>query len=281
MTPVWLPDSVTPDLDRALHYTALWGLDGIELRVVDGPTRRVPHVNEKRLRHRLDESEMDVASILPELFEGAPGDRVAGLNDIAALPETVAFARRIGAPLVVAPAFASGSGAEGSGEVSDADLAVAADLVRRAAAACAKGGLRLALAHGPATAFPRAADLARLLDAAPDSGALAVWSPADALVAGESPADGLAALGGRRIAVVRVRDGRLVDDSAGDGGTLRFVDAELGTGAMGWLEIVRALAADGFDGPLSLDVRAEPKVRTGLRSASALVAAIRAAATRG
>ena len=277
MIPVWLPDSVTPDLDRALHYTALWGLDGIELRVVDGPTRRVPHVNEKRLRHRLDESEMEVASILPELFEGAPGDRVAGLNDIAALPETVAFARRIGAPLVVAPAFASGSGGDAPGEVSGADLAVAADLVRRAAAACAKGGLRLALAHGPATAFPRAADLARLLDAAPDSGALAAWSPADALVAGESPSDGLAALGGHRIALVRVRDGRLVDDSSSDGGALRFVDAEVGAGSVGWPEIVRALAVAGFGGPLSLDVRAEPKARTGLRSAAALVAAIRAA----
>lgn len=260
MTFVWLPDSVTPDLDRALHYTALWGLDGVELAVVDGPTRRVPHVNEKRLRARLDETEMEVASVRPDLFAAPMADRVALLNDLAALPETVAFARRIGSPRVVVPAFAPG-------DASDDDLAAAADVLRRAADASAKGGVTLGVEHGPETACPTATDLARVLDAAGD-GVRAVWSPADALVAGEAWADGLAALNGR-VDVVRVRDGTVWGGALGD--------TEVGEGAVGWTELVRALVASGFDGALSLDVRAEPKAKTGLRSATFLMQAVRGA----
>lgn len=262
MTLVWLPDTVTPDLDRALHYTAFWGLDGIELRVVDGPTRRVPHVNEKRLRQRLDETEMDVASVRPDLFAGPADDRVAALNDLAALPETIAFARRIGAPRIAVPAFGPGAAAL-DGDV----LTTAANVVRQAADACIAVGLTLVLEHGPETACPTAADLARLLDAS-GNGALAAWAPADALVAGEAPADGLAALAGR-IGLVRVRDGTVW------GGVLG--DTEVGAGALGWTEIVRGLADAGYDGPLSLEVYAEPRTKTGLRSATALVAAVRAA----
>lgn len=259
VTFVWLPDSVTPDLDRALHYTALWGLDGVELRVVDGPTRRVPHVNEKRLRQRLDASEMDVATVLPDLFAAPPTDRAAALNDLAALPETIAFARRIGAPCVAVPAFGA------TGDALDGDaLAAAADTVRRAAEACTRGGVTLLVEHGPDTACPTAADLARLLDAA--GAGRAVWSPAEAFVAGEMPEAGLAALGGR-IGLVRVRDGTAW------GGAL--ADTEVGAGALGWSDLLRRLVASGFDGPLSLDVRAEPKAKTGLRSATALHAAVR------
>ena len=54
MTPIWLTDTVTGDLDRALHYTSLWGLEGVELRTVGGPEDRVPFVNEAKLRRRLE-----------------------------------------------------------------------------------------------------------------------------------------------------------------------------------------------------------------------------------
>ncbi len=74
MLPVWLPDTVTLDLDRALHYTLLWGLEGIVLRTVGGEADRVPHVNEARLKRRLSEHDLPAVAVDPGLFE-QPAER--------------------------------------------------------------------------------------------------------------------------------------------------------------------------------------------------------------
>jgi sugar phosphate isomerase/epimerase len=258
MLPAWLTDTVTTDLDRALHYTGLWGLEGVELRAVGGATSVVPHVNERRVRARLDEHELAVAAVVPGLFEGPASDRTARLNEIATLTETCAFARRVGAPLVVASSFAREDGGNGD----------AADLLRRAGDVAARHGLRLALLNDAECAHPTGAALAALLDAAGHPAMGAAWSPAEALAEGEAPEAGLAALGAR-LWHVRVRDGQL------DRGV--FEDAEVGAGALDWPLMLRTLAAQGYDGALSLEVRAEPRAKTGLRSATALIHAVRAA----
>ncbi len=216
MIPAWRPDSVTTDLDRALHYTGLWGLEGLELRAVDGATNVVPHVNERRLRARLDEHEVPVVAVVPDLFEGPASDRAARLNDIAALAETAAFAKRIGAPLVLGRAFAQEDGF---------DVASAAELLRRAGDVAGRHGLRLALLHDAESACPTGAALAALLDAADHPAVGAAWNPAEALMAGEAPEAGLAALGSR-VWHVRVRDGEAHEGA--------FEDTEIGTGALGW-----------------------------------------------
>ena len=69
MTPVWYTDSVTSDLDRALHYTALWGLEGIEMHAMGGPASVVPNVDEDKLRRRLFEYDLPLAAVVP----GSPG----------------------------------------------------------------------------------------------------------------------------------------------------------------------------------------------------------------
>lgn len=258
MTPTLLTDTVTPDLDRALHYAALWGVEALELRTVGGADERVPFVNEKKLMRRLEETEFDVAAIVPGVFEGAAADRVARLNELAALGETLGFARRIRCARVVVSAFAA--------ERPDAEQA--AGWLRRAGDAAEKADVTLAVLNEAGGAHPTGTALAELLAAADHPRVRAAWSPADALDAGEKPADGLAALGGR-VELVRYRDGFR---AGGD-----WAETEPGEGRVGWPAHLAALHAQGFSGPVSLDLRVAPKPKIGVRAVATLVGQIRAA----
>jgi len=241
--PVLLTDTVSPDLSRAVRYALLWGLEGVALRTVGD--QRVPFGNEAALRRRLEDAEMPVELLDPGLFEGALARRAAWMNDAAALGETLAFARRVGAPLVRVGAL----GAESF------DAPTAADALRPAADAAASAGVRLAVRNAAGTSVATGADLAALLSALDHPAVGADWSPADALAAGEAPDAGLEALGADRIASVSV------------------TDALLGTGdASAWL---RGLAA--WDGPVVLEVAARPAGPAGLAASTALVGAIRRA----
>lgn len=254
MLPVWLSDTVTTDVSRALHYTGLWGLEGVELRRVGhGVVPDVP--NERMLRDRLAAEEMAVAAVEPGLFEGAATDRAATFGDLARLDDALAFARRLACPVVVANGFAP----------DGFDLAAAADALRRAGDKAGAAGVRVAVLHGPDAAVRTAADLARLLDAVAHDAVGAAWHPALALMVGEDPADGLAALGAR-VRHVRVRDGAVDDLGV-------WTDALVGEGAVGWDAQVAALKRFGYDGALSLEVHPVddlllPKV--GLRSGTAV-----------
>lgn len=254
MLPVWLPDTVTTDVSRALHYTGLWGLEGVELRRVGrGVVPDVP--NERMLRDRLAAEEMAVAAVAPGLFEGASTDRAGVFGDLARLDETLAFARRLACPVIVVGGFA----ADGF------DLDAVADVLRRAGDKAAAAGATLAVLNDPELATRTGADLARLLDAAAHDAVGAAWHPAHAAMAGEAPADGLAALG-TRVRHVRVRDGAL--DAEGG-----WTDALVGEGAVGWDEQVAALKRLGYGGALSLEVYPAndlPLPKGGLRSGTAV-----------
>lgn len=277
MQPVWITDSVTSDLRRAVHYTLLWGLEGVVLRTVGGPGDRVPHVNEARLRERLAEAELPVVAVDPGLFEAAPVRRTVWLNDLAAFDETAAFCRRLGCPLVLSGALAEPAAAY--------DEAGAADVLRRAGGAAARSGLRLAVRNESGGPCASGEALAALISAArhPQTAGAgpavgAAWSPADALESGHDPASGLAALraAGADVLLVTVRDGVM------DGGA--WADRIPGEGALGWAAHLAALLAAGFDGPLALDglprlsgVRGEAPAKTGLHAATALIRLVRAA----
>ncbi|ARA92994.1 AP endonuclease [Rhodothermaceae bacterium RA] len=258
MVPAWLTDTVTRDLDRALHYTLLWGLEALELRTVGGAAERVPFVNEAKLRRRLAEHELPVAAIVPGLFEGPASDRAAWMNEVAALEETLAFCARIGCTRVVTSAFSD----EGHAP------ALAAEALRRAGEAAARRGITLAVLNEAGMAHPTAAAVAELLDAVGHPAVQAAWHPAEALRAGEPAETGLAALG-TRIALVRCSD----RDRPGDAGQ----PVEVGDGAVGWPAVLRRLHEQGYDGPVSLEVHREPRPRTGLRDATRLIQYLRAA----
>ncbi len=273
MTVAWLTDTVTSDLERAVHYTLLWGLDAVVLRTVGGPGDRVPHVNEARLRRRLDDAELPVAAIDPGLFEAPASARSAWMNDLAAFDDTASFCRRVGCGLVIAGALA------GAGDDSW-DARAAGEVLARAAERAAPAGVRLAVRNGLDTACSSGELLSDVLGearAACSSDVVrsalgAAWSPVDALRSGADPADGLDSLvrAGVPILYVAVRDGT----SAGEA----WADGIPGEGEVGWSAHLAALAAHGFDGTLGLEVHGKPTGTIGLRAASALIGLVRATA---
>ncbi len=265
MTPVWTTDAVTPDLARAVRYTLLWGLEGVVLQTVGGVEDRVPFVNEAALRARLAEADLPVAAVMPGLFDGATASRAAWLNDLTVLDDTAAFCRRVGCPVVRV-------GALGEGETFDVEAA--ADALQQAGAVAARHGLRLAVRNDADTAVATGAALADLLARVGHDAVGADWRPADALVAGEDPADGVGALTqiDAEIVTVGARDGRI------EAGT--WEETVVGEGDVGWEAQVEALADAGVDGLLVLDALPGPPRTHGLRAATAIVRLARLARSR-
>lgn len=255
MLPVWLTDSLTTDLDRALHYTQLWGLEGVELRTVGKAGDRVPFVNERKLISRLMDTEMALAAIQPGMFEGPVSDYGARLNEIAALQESLAFCGRTRCPLVVSGGFTEGG---------EADLARATDLLKRAGDRVGPAGVTLVVQHERGALFETASQLAEALNQVAHPHVKAAWNPAEALQVGELPQTGLDALA-PHIALVRVRDGNLHDGV--------WEEAVPGQGSMAWPSLFRSLFLKGFNGPLSLEARIEPRPRTMLHAATFVVEA--------
>lgn len=261
MTTAWTTDVVTTDLGRAVRYTLLWGLEGVALRTVGGAADRVPYVNEATLRHRLAEVDLPVVAVDPGLFEGPAAAKAGWLNDLDALTEAVGFCRRVGCGVIRVGALGGGGG----------DFETASVALRRAGAVAAPGGVRLAVRNEADTAVATGDDLAALLAAVAHEAVGADWRPADALLAGEDPADGLRALraAGIEVVCVGVRDGY---PEAGE-----WIDTEVGEGTVGWEDGLGALAAAGFEGALILDALPGPAQTHGLRAATALIHAERRA----
>lgn len=254
MIPVWLTDTVTPNLDRALHYTLLWGLDGLVLRTVGTREDRVPHVNEDKLRRRLAEHEVPAVAVDPGLFEQPAAERSGWMNDLLLLPEVATFCRRIGCPCVLVGALPGDDG-------------IAAEVLRQAGAIAARHGVVLAV-RNEVGGRAKGEEIAALLDAVGHERVRACWSPADALEAGEDAADGLRALGDQ-IALVMVRDGIV--------GPSGWEPQPFGEGAVGWEGVLRSLHARGYDGSLCLDLRDLAAAKDGLGEATALIRAARQA----
>lgn len=255
----WTTDTVTGDVGRALHYTLLWGLDGVMLRTVGTGQDRVPFVREGPLRRRLEVDDVPVFAVDPGLFEGDLQARASWMNEIAGFDEVASFCKRFGVHTVQVGALASGD------EEYDAAAAVLA--LRQLGDAAARVGLWLAVRNESDTAVATGTDLATLLKAVDHASVRADWRPLDALRAGEDAETGLEALmEGVPIAMVTVAD------EGGDG-----VPAIPGQGQLDWEGIFRAMAANGWDELVSLQVHGRPVGTFGLHMTSAIISATRRA----
>ncbi len=262
MLPVWITDSVTPDLSRAVHYTLLWGLEGVVLRTVGGSGNRVPFVNEQQLRARLADAELPIVAVDPGLFEGSVDNKAVWLNDLMILSDVANFCNRLGCETIITGALA--------GTENEFDVATTANVLSQAARIAHRAGTALALRNDASTGCASGERLADLVAAVGHANVSAAWSPADAMQAGNDPAVGLEALLDRgRLAMVFVRDGET--EASG------WVDRTPGQGGVGWEGQFRKLADAGFTGPLCLDVRGDSPAKRGLAQASALHEQIKAA----
>lgn len=266
MLPVWFTDTVTSDLDRAVHYTLLWGLEGMVLRTVGSAEDRVPHVDEEKLARRLRENDLPVPAVDPGLFAGPLGQTHQWMNEILVAREVFEFCDRLGVDRVLVEAFSRARGKRSPDEV--------AEPLVEAASAAAEHDLRLAVRNRSGTNVRTGAELAELIEAADHPRVGAAWAPHAARRAGESPLEGLAALADRtELFVVPDRAFEAVHsggESEGDGGSP-------GSEADDWPieELLTGLAEAGFDGPVALEIVTEPKARSGLRAATQLVRTLR------
>jgi len=257
MIPVWLTDTVTSDLNRALHYTQLWGLHGVELRTVGGPDDRVPFVNEQQIREHFQGSDLLVGSVVPSMFEGPVSDHAAWMNDLIRFEDTLKMCKRIECPRITISPFA--------GEPEQA-IDPVVEALQRAGAKAEDYGVLLAVRNGPETACPTGTALANVLADVGHPHVRAAWNPAGAYRSGEDPIDGLVALAGL-VTLVRCSDGILSNG--------RWKDAPLGEGEVGWIEQFQLLNERDFRGPVSLEVYVEPRPEQGLRDATRLIRTLR------
>lgn len=258
MIPVWLTDTVTSDLNRALHYTQLWGLHGLELRTVGGPDDRIPFVNERQIREQLEGTDLLLGSVVPSMFEGPVSDRAAWMNDLLQFEDTLKLCNRVTCPRVTISPFA----AEPEG-----DREAIVDPLRQAGEKAEEYGVLVAVRNGPETACPTGAALADVLAQVNHPHVRAAWNPAGALRAGEHPLDGLTALTGF-VTLVRCSDGYVTDEGY-------WEDALLGEGEVGWWEQFELLHARNFRGPISMEVYVEPRPESGLHCATNLIHMLR------
>lgn len=245
MIPAWLPDTVTTDLDRVVSRALLWGIEALELRMIGGATRRVPHVNEPPLKRRLEESELAVASISPGLFEGFATDRASALDDLARLDDSLRFCTRFRCPVVILSTF------QASGSLPQHTL----DLLRRAGDRAARAGITLALVNEIGMTACDPSTLAETLESVSHP---AVAAALDLAVPGAFTAAEAVTLLAQRLRLVR----------------LGSPDPQAETPAPE--PVVAALAGAGYTGPLSMVLPVAATGKDGLQRANRLVAALRA-----
>lgn len=251
MLPVWLTDTVTSDLDRAVHYTLLWGLEGMILRTVGSAESRVPNVDEEKLGRRMRENDLPVPAVQPGLFTGPLGSPHQWMNEIMLARDVFDFCERLGIGMVIVDAFA--------GEPGDRSPEELAEPLRELAEEAGERGVRVVVRNRTGTHVPTGSALAELLDVVDHLWVGAAWAPADGRARGESPPDGLAALGDR-IQLVSAPDYALEGERAEE---------------FAMEELLGVLHERGFEGPVSLEIETEPKPKHGLWAATELVRAIR------
>ncbi len=280
-----ITDEISADPETAIELGVEWGVRDFELRGFF--TDRVPRLSEyqkQRLRDALDEYQARVIAIAPGLFKGAYPPKQAPrfplgwmdrtgyeswaeaqrlvnyhLNEL--LPASLDFANEFGARLVVIFGF-DRAGAP-PGQPPEEVL----NCLRQAAERGSAAGLQLVLENEDgfwADTGARSAQMVRAVN----HPALAInWDPGNAFFAGDEPyPQGYQGVRGL------VRHVHFKDAQREHNGTLRYV-AE---GQAGWADQIRALAADGYDGFISIETHLRPKVvaaRAALERLRALIGA--------
>ena len=259
MTPLFpiaaITDEFSLDFETAIRSMAETGLPGAELRmlfgknIIDLTNAELDHACEMAARHGLEI--ISVASPLlkcvlpdaPEIDARFQQDVFASAHTFTDQPRLAdrAFeiAERTGARIVrVFSYWRTVRPAECFERIARAleDLAAQAAL----------HGLTIGLENEHACNIATGAETAGVLAAVAHPNLRAVWDPANALISGETAyPDGYRSLPAARIAHVHAKDCRVEGH--------RPIWCAVGDGAVDWEGQIRALAADGYQGWISLE----------------------------
>jgi sugar phosphate isomerase/epimerase len=273
-------DEISGDLETAVELGVAWGIRDFELRGFG--TARVPFFSDYQkeiVKETLHAFGARVVAISPGLFKfpypSASRERFP-LSVIdhdlyrhwrdahsllrqhmeEVLPASIAYAKELGAGLIIAFSFHRGS--RPPGRAPDEVL----EALRQAAEEAAAHRLRLAIELEDgfwADTGAHASEVVRSVN----HPALGInWDPGNAIVAGDTPyPDGYEAVRGL------VWHVHFKDVEQAPQGVYRYAV----TGCIDWAGQVRALVRDGYDGYISVETHMRPKVQ----SAQAVLARLR------
>ncbi|MGF1646469.1 MAG: sugar phosphate isomerase/epimerase family protein [Kineosporiaceae bacterium] len=245
-----ITDEISPDFDTALDVSDELGIRTVEIRTVDGASA-VAHddATVRSWRQRLDDRGIDVAAFASPFLKshlrdgdaaGAPGPThgappATRAEQWGVLERSFEVAHLLGAPLVRTFSFWR---LPDPAAVRDEIVDVLAEAAGRAEAA----GLELGLENEHACNLATGAEAAWALDRIISPAFGLIWDPGNEAALDSTPyPDGYAHVRGR-VRHVQVKD------RSPDGRWTR-----VGTGVVDWEGQVRALAADGYPGLLSLE----------------------------
>lgn len=250
-----ITDEFSPDLSVAVRAMAEVGMTAAELRMVDG--KNILDLTDAEVGRACEivaERGLEIVAIASPLLKcvlaDAPAVDARFQQDVFAAHHTFDEQPRLA---VRALEIATRTGAHII-RVFSYWRAVAPDacfdrIVCALATLAAQGaphGILIALENEHACNISTAAEAARVLAAVNHPNLKLVWDPANAYVAGETPyPDGYRKLPAGSIAHVHAKDCRI------EGG--RPTWGPLGEGQIDWQGQVRALAADGYHGAISLE----------------------------
>jgi L-ribulose-5-phosphate 3-epimerase len=250
-----ITDEISQDLDTALRVCASLGVETVELRTVDG-AQLVEHVaaSVRRIRSAIDGGGFACAVVDTPFLKAAPFGAEVSEAEWATLRRGLELASELGAGTVrvfggarprppAAAAAAPPAARSGPPAAPSASLRWTADVLARAVALAAEARVRVALEIEWECAVATRAEAAEVVAAMAADGLGIVWDPGnEARFANAPPPPDVDPAVGERIVHVHVKD----VDPAGEW-------TRVGGGLVDWGAELRHLAANGYDGLLSLE----------------------------
>jgi sugar phosphate isomerase/epimerase len=231
-----ITDEISQDLDTALRVCESLGIETVELRTVDG-AQLVEHdtASVHRIASALRAGGFGCEVVDTPFLKAAPAGEDVGEAEWATLRRGLERAAELGARTVRV------FGGARSAALPTANWT--ADVLARAVELADAAGLRVALEIEWECAVATRDEAAQVLAAMPDDGLGIVWDPGnEARFAKAAPPDDVDPAVGRHVVHVHVKDA----DGRGDW-------TRVGGGLVDWRAELRHLAANGYDGLLSLE----------------------------
>ena len=243
-------DEIVDDLPGAIEFMHHYGLHYAEVRNLFGKyNTSLQPAKIQQARQMFDEADIQVAVVDTGFFKtSVPTDDAAGRAKLdeqwALLDRAIANAKTFGADLIRTFAFTYPRGEQ----PDPANYPRIFELVAESARRAKKAGVRLAVENVGRSYVSTAADSAKLLAAVKDDALGLTWDPNNSAQMGDPDPfpTGYRMLDPDRIFHVHLRDYRRTPDGGAEW-------CGVGQGEFDHVGQIRALLADGYTGPLSLE----------------------------
>ncbi len=238
-----ITDEISQDFLRAVQIAGVYGLDGVELR---SAWEKNPHElsddDIRRIRVGVQEQGMQIPCIAAPVFKCDLQDEAECQAHLEILRQTIRVAEKLDCRLVRGFTFWAGGSFEERLSLIARRLLGTEPILR-------KSGIKMVIEYDPATSASNSQKLARVLETVASEHIQALWDPGNSIYDPEAERpypEGYERLK-RYVLHVHVKD---VKREAGSG---KPEACRVGTGDVGFRDVFKRLARDGYDGWLSLE----------------------------